>query len=163
MDSMAEPPLVSRPRPPRSRNGRLASSQNSNKGSSDSTTALNAFLPVDEDNASKTARWDAAHLALIGALDILTPPATPPMEAPASMKHSTSALEQSHGPSGIAAAFATFRSSSTSLNQHARDSSREDGRSPQELGNMLEEARRIIHERETGVSKLRSGCWLHSV
>lgn len=161
-----EPPFVARPRPPRSRSGRLGLSQSTNRDSSANIAALNACPPAAEDDGSKTARWDAAHLALIGALDTFTPPATPPMDNCVSLIQSSQG-ELTHGTSALGAFCSGDPDISMSFSKHARENSRaEDGRSPEELASMLEEARKIIQERERGMSRsitaVRLFIWVSS-
>lgn len=149
---MDEPPLASRPRPPRSRSGRLGSSQSSGKASSNNITALDAFLPLERvgDNTNST-RLNASHLALIGALEPLTPPATPPMDTCAPEMQSKLSQVSSSRSEGNLSPFRDSQHTDVPPRKHSREISHENVRSSEELENMLEEARRIIQERETGM------------
>lgn len=162
-------PVVSRPRPPRSKSGRLGSSQSSSRGVKGSQTTLDAFCPPEDlaqATTSTSARLNAAHFASISVFETLTPPATPPMANEPSMELLDNVGKVDSAVSHAFGSSKSDRSDPVPQSQIQRESSREHARSPEELEQMLAEARRIIEERETGgynINRIFMSCILTPV
>jgi 2-iminoacetate synthase ThiH len=88
---------------------------------------------------------------LIGALETLTPPATPPLAMTSSMEPFVDSQKPVDAPGSFGFPGQDL-GITTQVAQIQRENSHPTIRSPEELENMLAEARRIIEERETGKS-----------
>lgn len=156
----ADPSFVQRPKPPRSKTSRLGSSLSSSKGSGANAPVVDTLFSADNGKPSCSARA----LALIG--EPLTPPATPPIGTPAPVEHIELFLSSTEVPSSTSLRHAPHDSHGTadiSIAHLPPENSRENVRSAAELEEMLDDARKIIEERERGASKSRISYRLPSL
>jgi hypothetical protein len=155
--SEATATLAARPRPPRTRSNKLASSQSSSNSNHHNHGNNKKVSPTDgasyalDNFPTMAVNVNTSRLALSGALETLTPPATPPMGTPAMMGLDGANLSQQEDHLGkLVSNDVDSNHVKHGLAHVQRENQLTESRSAQELAAMLEEARRTIHERERG-------------